>query len=74
VVQLCGEETHSGMYTDKLGVYSFKGVWDTVVSVSASKDGFADPAGQRNGGSGGDGWRAVTINGDTQFNIHLARK
>src|SRR5688500_11676316 len=25
--ELCGEETHSGMYTDKRGFYTFKGVW-----------------------------------------------
>ena len=73
--ELCGEETHSATYTDARGVYSFKGIWGTVLSISVSKEGYEDPAGPTNTGfPNGPGWRDVTINGDTRFNIQLARK
>ena len=71
----CGEETHSGMYTDKQGFYSFKGVWGTAFSIWVTKDGYQDPPGPTNTGfPSGPGWRDVVINGDTRFNVQLARK
>jgi hypothetical protein len=71
----CGEETHSGVYTDKQGFYSFKGVWGTAFSIRVTKDDYQDPPGPTNTGfPSGPGWRDVTINGDTRLNVQLARK
>lgn len=73
--ELCGEETHSGVDTDKKGFYTFKGVWDKTLPIFVSKEGYQDPRGPTNTGLP-DGWvlRNVTVNGDTRFNIQLARK
>jgi hypothetical protein len=68
--ELCGEETHTWASTDKNGFYSFKGVWGTSLSINVGKDGYQDPPGFPSN----RGWRGVTINGDTQFNIQLTRK
>ena len=70
--ELCGEETHSGMYTDDKGFYTFKGVWDNNLPISVIKQGYQDPRGT----DLPDGYvrREVTVNGDTRFNIQLARK
>ena len=73
--ELCGEETHSGMYTDNKGFYTFKGVWDNTFWISVIKDGYQDPRGPTSTGLP-DGYvrRDVTVNGDTRFNVQLARK
>jgi hypothetical protein len=72
--EACGEETHTWASTDKKGFYSFKGVWGTPVSILVGKDGYQDPPGTMNSPLFGPGWRDVVINGDTRFNIQLARK
>lgn len=72
----CTEETHSDTYTDKSGFYTFTGVWGNAFSIWVTKDGYGDPPGSKpnTGFPRGPGWRDVTINGDTRFNIELARK
>ena len=73
--ELCTEETHAGMYTDNKGVYSFKGVWAHSLPILVGKDGYQDPPGTTYPSAyGGLGWREVIVNGDTRFNIQLARK
>jgi hypothetical protein len=59
----CGEETHAGMWTDKQGFYSFKGVWGYAFPISVSKDDYRD-----------SGWRDVILNGNTRFDVELKRK
>ena len=59
----CGEETHAGMYTDKQGFYSFKGVWGTAFPISVRRDDYQD-----------SGWRNVILNGNTRFDVELERK
>ena len=76
----CGAETHAWAYTDSKGFYEFIGVWPdgfpaTVIWVD--KDGFGDPPGLPTPGlphPSGPGWRAVTIDGDTRFDIELVRR
>jgi hypothetical protein len=72
--EACGEKTHTWASTDKKGFYSFKGVWGTPVSIKVGKDGYQDPPGTTNTPFFGPGWRDVVINGDTRFNVQLARK
>ena len=71
----CGEGTHTFAYTDSKGFYTFTGVWGNQFSILVSKDGYQDPPGPVNKGRpSGPGWRDVTINGDTRFDIQLVRK
>jgi hypothetical protein len=72
--ELCGEETHSGTYTDNKGFYTFKGVWGNAVPILVAKDGYQDPPGTTYASPFGPGSRDVIVNGDTRFNIQLARK
>ena len=59
----CSEETHAGMYTDKQGFYSFKGVWGYAFPISVRKDDYQDR-----------GWRDVVLNGNTRFDVELERE
>ena len=59
----CGEETHAGMYTDKQGFYSFKGVWGYAFPIRVTKDDYHDR-----------GLRSLTLDGNTQFDVELERK
>ena len=71
----CGQETHSSAYTDSKGFYTFTGVWGYTFSILVRKDGYQDPPGPVNNGfPSGSGWRTVTINGDTRFDVQLVRK
>ena len=73
--ELCTEETHAGMYTDNKGAYAFAGVWDKFFWISVTKPGYQDPRGPtKTGLPDGHVRRDVTINGDTRFNVELARK
>jgi hypothetical protein len=75
--------------TDTHGFFSFRPVWVCPCSyqpwvdagitlISVSKNGYDDPAGQPasvfGGFYAGPGWRDVTINGDTRFDIQLVRR
>ena len=76
----CGAETHAWAYTDSKGFYEFIGVWPDgfpVTAIWVDKDGFGDPPGLLTPGlphPSGPGWRAVTIDGDTRFDIELVRR
>ena len=76
----CGAETHAWAKTNSEGFYEFVGVWPEgfpTTSIWVGKDGFRDPSGLRTPGlpqSSGPGWRAVTIDGDTRFDIELIRQ
>ena len=73
--ELCGAETHSSAFTDSNGIYSFTGVWTmpaVATPVCFSKEGYGDPAGFRH--HSGAGWRDVTVNGDTRFDVELVKK
>ncbi len=71
----CGEGTHTYAYTDSKGFYTFTGVWGTSFSIWVHKDGYQDPPGTKNSSFPiGAGWRDVTINGDTRFDVQLVRK
>lgn len=71
----CLELTHSWATTDRNGFYSFTGVWGTYFPISVGKKGYEDPPGTRStSGFPGSGWRDVTINGDTRFDVQLVRK
>jgi len=76
----CGAETHAWAYTDSEGRYEFIGVWlDGVptTSIWVGKDGFGDPPGLPTSGLPhrfGLGWREVTIDGNTRFDIELVRR
>ena len=78
--ELCGTETHSWASTDSNGFYSFTGVWNAGVSATelrSVKDGYTDPAvppGSTPPNTRGPGWRKVMVNGDTRFDIELARR
>jgi hypothetical protein len=74
----CGESGHTWAHTDADGLYSFTGVWVSSgirTLLWVSKEGYQDPAGApAPPGLSGPGWREVTINGDTQFDIQLVRR
>lgn len=72
----CGEETHTRTYTDKKGFYSFTGTWGSAFSILVRKEGYQDPPGMpiNRGFPNGPGWRDVTIDGDTRFDIELVRR
>ena len=80
----CGEETHTFATADDNGFYLFSGdlatgggVWvapgvATPIAVGYNKD-YEDPPGLPRMGHG-PGWREVSINGDTTFDIELVRR
>jgi len=77
----CGAETHSGVYTDSKGFYSFTGVWTDPdffpTRVQITKDGYVDPPGLPTPtppNPSGAGWREVVINGNTEFDVQLVRR
>ena len=75
----CGVETHTWVYTDSNGFYSFFGVWlDGVPTrLNVGKNGFVDPPGLPQTtwpNPSGPGWREVKITGDTRFDIELVRR
>ena len=71
----CGEGTHTFAYTDSKGFYTFTGVWGNQFSIWVRNDGYQDPPGPMNKGfPSGPGWRDVTINGDTRFDVQLVRR
>ena len=76
----CGAETHSGMYTDSNGFYSFLGVWTDrgrfPTRLWVSKEGYADPEGLPTPTYPypGPGWREVVVNGDTRLDVQLVRR
>ncbi len=74
----CGAETHAWAYTDSKGFYEFIGVWPDgfpKTTIWVEKDGFGDPPGLPTlPQPSGPGSRTVTIDGDTRFDIELARR
>jgi hypothetical protein len=83
----CGESGHTAVMSDANGFYRFNGditsgggVWvETGITTPliVAKDGYKDPAGlppRTWPASGTTGWREVVINGDTRFDIQLARR
>lgn len=62
--------------TDKQGRYSFAGLYSGKNnSIGVSTDGFEDPFGSSDGPEGpGPKDRAVTIDGDTRFDVQLVRR
>lgn len=78
--ELCGAETHSWSITDAFGAYHFTGVWalgGVPTSIGVQKEGFVDPSGLPQPtppNPSGPGWREVRIDGDTRFDIELARR
>jgi hypothetical protein len=83
----CGTVGHTSAYTDANGYYSFSGdlsqdggVWvqeGFTNPLIVRKEGYDDPTGlppRTWPGSPLLGWREVTINGDTRFDIELVRR
>lgn len=62
--------------TDKQGRYSFSGLYPGKEnSIGVSKEGFEDPFGSSDGPEGqGANDQAVTIDGDTRFDVQLVRR
>ena len=79
----CGEVGHSARTTDASGFYSFSGdiargggVWlsaSFITPLIVTKEGYRDPPGLPPGPVS-QGWREVTVRGDTQFDIELVRR
>jgi len=77
----CGAETHTFATTDDNGFYSFSGVWTDAghfpTRIYVSLDGYTDPGGLPRPtppNPSGPGWREVVVNGDTRFDMELARR
>lgn len=81
----CGEHGHTWMRTDANGYYSFSGSLESGGGIWLSRDvtplwvvreGYQDPPGLGRVPRlpSGPGWRAVTITGDTRFDIELVRQ
>ena len=73
----CGEQGHTWAYTTSNGFYTFTGLWTTSgqTVLSVTKQGYDDPPGQPTLASyEGPGWRAVTLDGATQFDMQLVRR
>ena len=82
----CGEFGHGWAETDANGYYSFGGdlslgggIWASArpIPLHVSKQGYTDPVDlpQRSECSpSGAGWREVTIDGDTRFDMQLVRQ
>jgi len=79
----CGETGHTWKTTDKDGFYSFSGdiahgggVWlnsTSTVYLIVEKGGYSDPPGLPPRPVS-QGWRDVTVMGDTRFDIQLVRR
>lgn len=80
--EACGEFGHKLAQTDTNGFYSFtEGVWLSAgipTALWVGKDGYQDPAGLPAPHGpftpSEPGWREVTIDGDTRFDIELVRR
>ena len=82
----CGEVGHTSVKTDATGSYRFNGdlasgggVWvqgGFTNYLIVTKDGYQDPPGlpALTWPSTIAGWREVTVDGDTRFNIQLVRR
>jgi hypothetical protein len=78
----CGEFGHTAKTTDKDGFYSFSGdiahgggMWlppSNTAYLIVQKEGYRDPPGLPRGPVS-QGWRDVTVKGDTRFDIQLVR-
>jgi hypothetical protein len=76
----CGEVGHTTRTTDASGFYSFSGdiargggVWISAgiaTPLIVTKEGYRDPPGLPPGPVS-QGWREVTVKGDTRFDIQL---
>ena len=64
----CGEDGHTGLETDARGLYTFPFVYPAVQYLQVGKQGYrtALPSGVLG--------IAVTVTGDTQFNIEMVRQ
>ena len=74
----CGHEGHTWLTTDGDGAYRFSGdleagggIWlaGPTTQIMVAKDGYGNPS-----SFPGGGWRSVTIDGDTRYDIELVRK
>lgn len=65
----CGENGHTAAYTDASGLYTFSGVFNGVTPLLVRKEGYRviDPVPAQSG------FVNAEVNGDTRFNIQLAR-
>jgi hypothetical protein len=73
------EPGHADAITDASGVYGFHGVWVSPLAPTTlwvNRSGYQDPAGlpAPTTSPSGPGWREVTVNGDTRFDIQLVRR
>jgi hypothetical protein len=73
----CGEVGHTWLRTDVNGHYRFSGdlaagggigLAGPTTQIWVGRDGYGDPP-----SFPGGGWRTVTIDGDTQFDVELVR-
>ena len=62
----CGENGHTGVTTDANGFYSFQWVYAGNHELQLLLSGYWDPNAR-----GPFGFTAVTVSGDTQFNLRL---
>lgn len=69
----CGEFGHTSVFTDAKGAYSFPEVFNGSNPLIVRKEGYRDPPGTPLGPVS-QGWRQVTVNGDTRFDIELVRR
>jgi hypothetical protein len=83
----CGEEGHTWARTDGNGYYSFSGdlsqgggIWvnpGVPIPLLVGKEGYGDPAGlppRSPRSPTGPGWREVTVDGDTRFDMTLVQQ
>jgi len=69
----CGEFGHTFAHTDANGFYIFPAVFNGSNPLIVGKDGYRDPPGLPPGPLS-QGWRQVTVKGDTRFDIELVRR
>jgi hypothetical protein len=82
--EVCGAATHSWAIADANGFYRFSsdlasggGVWlkpGALTIVGVEREGYQDPPGIPLMFNGSSGWRQVSVEGDTQFDIQLVRR
>lgn len=71
----CPVNIYQTTTTDKRGFYSFSGLYlGTKNVIGVSKVGFEDPSGSSESPEATEGGQAVTIDGDTRFDIQLVRR